>query len=236
MNQLQQDLDDATNRLAGLMVDNAQLKSHSNESELLKLRAEVTRLENSQPQNENDPTTSAAKALIAKVNQIKQWLELHPNEKIPELQLLSERAWLRDATFSGDLNTDDDFEAVLSQIRCAAKQLFANSMGRALDSYIADNNGQLPNDLSQIEPYFNPPVDTATLQRYQLLQTGNLSDLPQNAPIIQEKAPVDDQADSLFTISPTGYSYQRTGTLSLSGNGTGEFGADVTAQIKPYTK
>ncbi|GEM_PF-2232051 len=40
--QLQHERDDATNQLGGLLAENAQLKSHSNERELLKLRGEVT--------------------------------------------------------------------------------------------------------------------------------------------------------------------------------------------------
>ena len=42
--QLQRERDDATNRVAGLLVENSRLRSNSSESELLKLRAEVTRL------------------------------------------------------------------------------------------------------------------------------------------------------------------------------------------------
>jgi hypothetical protein len=40
--QLQRERDDATNRLDGLLAENAQLKSNSNERELLRLRGEVT--------------------------------------------------------------------------------------------------------------------------------------------------------------------------------------------------
>jgi RNA polymerase sigma factor (sigma-70 family) len=40
--QLQRERDDATNQLDGLLAENAQLKSNSNERELLKLRGEVT--------------------------------------------------------------------------------------------------------------------------------------------------------------------------------------------------
>ena len=40
--QLQRERDDATNQLAGLIAENDQLKSNSNERELLKLRGEVT--------------------------------------------------------------------------------------------------------------------------------------------------------------------------------------------------
>ena len=42
--QLQRERDDATSQLAGLLAENAQLKSNSNENELLKLRGEVSLL------------------------------------------------------------------------------------------------------------------------------------------------------------------------------------------------
>ena len=48
LQQLQRERDDATNRLAGLMVENEELKSNSNQMELLRLRGEVTRLKNLQ--------------------------------------------------------------------------------------------------------------------------------------------------------------------------------------------
>jgi RNA polymerase sigma factor (sigma-70 family) len=234
--QLQSALNDATNQLAGLLAENAQLKSNSNEIELLKLRGEITQLKTADSQKENDPTEIAAEALAAKVNQLKQRLEQMPNEKIPELQYLTAQDWLRGVNYSGDLKTDDDLDRALSQLRRDAKRTFANSMGAALDNYIADNNGQLPGDISQLEPYFNPPIDGTILQRYQLLQTGNLSDVPNNEPLIAEKAPVDDQYDTLFKISATGYSYQGTGTAWVNGSGTGGFGTNITAKIKPFER
>ena len=233
--QLSQLLTDATNQLAGLAAENAQLKSNSNENELLKLRGEVAQLRTANAQNDtNDPTDEAAKSVAARVKQMKQWLEQNPDKKIPELQYLSAQEWLRGASYSGDWKTDDDFDRALSQLRRDAKRTFANSIGEALANYIAGNNGQLPGDISQLEPYFNPPVDGTILQRYQLLQTGNLSDIPNNEPLIAEKAPVDDQYDTLFTISATGYSYQGTGTSWVNGSGKGNFGKNITAKIKPF--
>jgi RNA polymerase sigma factor (sigma-70 family) len=233
--QLQRDRDDATNQLAGLIAENAQLKSNSNEDELLKLRAKVTQLRTANAQNDsNDPTDEAAKSIAARVKQMKQWLEQNPNEKIPELQYLTAQEWLRGANYTADLKTDDDFDRALSQLRRDAKRTFANSIGEALANYIAGNNGQLPGEISQLGSYFNPPVDGTILQRYQLLQTGNLSAIPNNGQLIAEKAPVDDQYDTLFTITATGYSYQGTGTSWVNGSGKGNFGTNITAKIKPF--
>ena len=234
--QLQNNFADATNRLADLLADNSRLKSNPHEMELLKLRGEVTQLKIAEMQKKSDPVEAVANARVAKVNQLKQRLEQMPNERIPELQYLTAQDWLRGATYSGDLKTDDDFDRALSQLRRDAKRTFAYSIGEALANYIAGNNGQLPGDISQMESDFNPPIDGTILQRYQLLQTGNLSDIPNDRPLIAEKAPVDDRYDTLFKISATGFSYQGTGTPWVNGSGKGDFGTNITVKIKPFER
>jgi RNA polymerase sigma factor (sigma-70 family) len=214
--QLSQTLADATNQLTGLLPENPPARSNSNENELLKLRGEVTQSRTANAQKDsNDPTDEAAKGVATKVKQMKQWLEQNPNEKIPELQYLTAENWLRGVSYSGEWKTDDEFDRGLSQLRRDAKRIFANSIGDALANYVAGNNGQLPGDISQLQAYFNPPIDGTILQRYQLLQTGNLSDIPNNEPLITEKAAVDDHYDTLFKISATGFSYQ--GTRNIMG-------------------
>jgi RNA polymerase sigma factor (sigma-70 family) len=234
--QLQNNFADATNRLADLATENLRLKSNPHELELLKLRGEVTQLKTAEVKKKSDPVEAVANARVAKVNQLKQRLEQMPNEKIPELQYLTAQDWLRGATYSGDLKTDDDLDRALSQLRRDAKRTFAYSIGEALANYIAGNNGSLPGDISQLESYFNPPIDGTILQRYQLLQTGNLSDISINEPLIAEKAPVDDQYDTLFKIGATGFSYQGTGLSWVNGSGKGEFGTNLTAKIKPFER
>jgi hypothetical protein len=235
--QLSQSLAEATNHFIGLLAENAQLKSNSNEHELLKLRGEVTQLRTAKAQNDsNDPTDEAAKGAAARVKQLKQWLEQNPKKNIPELQYLTAQDWLRGANYSGQWKTDDDFGRALSQLRRDAKRTFANSMGDALANYIAGKNGQLPGDISQLGAHFNPPIDGTMLQRYQLLRTGDLSNMRNHEPLISERAPVDDQYDTLFKISATGFSYQATGTSWVNGSGKGDFGPNITAKIKPFER
>ena len=231
---LQKERDVATNQLAALDVENAQFQTNQNETELLKLRGEVTQLQNAEVQRENDPVAIAAKALVSKVNQLKQYLDEHPDENIPELQLLTTQDWLRQASYSGDLNTDNDFDQALAELRSIAKQKFAFLMGAALDNYIAANNGQLPNDISDLNSYFNSPIDDAILQRYQLTQTGNLNDVSQPDSLIVEKSPVNDQDDTLMTIGALGFHY--TGVGPSIGTGNTWFGTNITAKIKPFAK
>jgi uncharacterized membrane protein YgcG len=148
--------------------------------------------------------------------------------------------------------------------------LFAGWLGQALHNYAKANDGRLPAELSQLKPFFTPPVadanwkpgdpphyellpvENAILQRYQLVQTGKLSEVPivgvypptdpgdaeQNVPntgqrgwfgsnlpwtepVVVEKAPVDDQFDSLFTVTVYGYSYKTFGRGD--GHGAGMF-------------
>jgi RNA polymerase sigma factor (sigma-70 family) len=56
--QLQSALNDATNQLAGLLAENAQLKSHSNENELLKLRGKIGVMQNQLAAQPAAPTNS----------------------------------------------------------------------------------------------------------------------------------------------------------------------------------
>ena len=62
------------------------------------------------------------------------------------------------------------------------------------------NDGQLPTELSQLKPYFESPVDDAVLERYRLLQTGKLNELPSEAMLVGERAVVDERIDCLYSI------------------------------------
>ncbi len=229
--QLQTDNESLSNRLAE--AGDSKKLSDEQFNELLKLRGKVTQLGN-ETKIENDPTESAAEVLVARVSQLKQRLEQMPWQKIPELQFLTDQDWLREASMVGNLNTDDAFDIALAELRSNAKQKFSFSMGAALDDYISANNGQLPNDISDLKSYFNPPVDDALLQRYQLTQTGNLSDVSQPDSLITEKTPVNDQHDTLMTIGAFGSHYVGVGTWD--GSGTQEFNTDITDKIKPFAK
>jgi len=195
--QLQRERDDATNRLASLADEIARLKR--NPTELLKLRGEVARLQNTA----NDPAESAVKETLAKVNLLKQRLEQTPGAKIPEFQFLTEQDWLN-AT-KDNLNTDDDYRRAFSALRNAAEQNFRPMIQSALRQYIQGNNGQFPADLSQLQQYFNPPVDAAILQRWQILPAADFPNTSVGADwVVTQKAAVDDEYDECLVLGPDG--------------------------------
>jgi RNA polymerase sigma factor (sigma-70 family) len=184
--QLQRERDDATNRLAGLLAENEQLRSNRTETELLKLRSEVTQLQRMQStEATDDPFTQSVLALTARAVELNRHLQQKPDKKIPELQLLDESDWLT-AAKNAKFDTDADIQKALQKLRSIAKNKVP--IGSALYAFARANNGRLPNDLSQLKPYFNTSrfgdlgLDDATfeaiIRRYTLLHTGNVNDFP----------------------------------------------------------
>jgi len=206
ISQMQGQRDEATNQLAGLLTENARLKSlpKDNETELLKLRGEVGQLQRSQSAAAaGDPFTQSVLALAARAAELNQHLQQMPDKKIPELQLLDESDWLSVAK-NADFDTDAGIRQALQKLRRLAKDKVP--IGSALSAFADANNGQLPSDLSQLKPYFNQShlgdlglddaAFNAIVARYTLLHTGNVKDYPSSTWFVVETAPVDKDYDS----------------------------------------
>jgi hypothetical protein len=87
--------------------------------------------------------------------------------KFRSFNYLTDQDWL-DAV-KDELNTDDDYRRALSRLRDAAEKSFITTqLQPALNQYGQANNGQFPTDLSQLQSYFNPPVDDSMLQRWEI--------------------------------------------------------------------
>ncbi len=156
MRQLQRERDEAQGRLAAL--SNQAALNANGPSELAKLRAEVARLRGEK-----------GDLPAARVAWLKQKLQQMPDKSIPELDLLSAQAWADAA-----LATDDGARMAFRQLRDEAVGKFLALMRIALQKYTAANNGLLPASLLELKPYFDIPVTDAMLQRYELVQTGQV--------------------------------------------------------------
>ena len=100
-------------------------------------------------------------------------------------------------------------------LRHDAKDFFA-ALGiiPALRGYAAANGGQLPTDISQLKPYSVVGMSDDVLQRYQIVKTGNVNDLHPGDVLVAEKAPVDEQNDTLFAFGLNTWSWHGVGTKS----------------------
>ena len=198
VDKLQNRFADATNRLADLLTENARLKSNPNQSELLKLRGEVTRLKAAT----NDLPDAVTKQWLNKIVILKQSLKDMPDKAIPELQFLTEKDW-GNAAWGADLDSEDGIRQALGKLREEAQNIFLNEMMKgAINKYLVAHDGLLPADLFQLKPYFDVPVSDATLQRYALVQSGKPD---RNEKLVETTAaPVDDEYDSYHEISLNG--------------------------------
>ncbi len=72
------------------------------------------------------------------------------------------------------LETDADFDKAWGQLRDAARHEFANTLQGAFHAYAQANNGGLPSDFSQLQTYFDKPVDDSILQGYDFSKPGTV--------------------------------------------------------------
>jgi RNA polymerase sigma factor (sigma-70 family) len=203
--------------------------THGDNSELLKLRAEVTSL---REQLKGLPS--------ARVALLKQKFDAMPNKKIPEFQFLTDKDWLKVA-WDADLDTDDGVRSAMRDLRDKATDEFMNLMRTALKSYIASHDGMLPPDLLAVESYFQVPVTDEMLQHYELVQTGALNN-DWSQPLVKKILQMDPDYDSNQQMSMSGGSgnswnnVQRavqTAAAAFSADNGGQFPTDPS-QITSY--
>ncbi len=192
---LQNKFNDATNQLAELLADNARLKSNPNQTELLRLRGEVTRLRadsNELRQLKNPNATVPVEAMIknwaAKVDLLKDYLRTHPESGIPEIQFMTDRDWLSSIDPSANywsLATDKEYKAAMDIVRDQAQLDFEGKINNALVKFSHDTNQSLPADLTQLQPHLESAAMEVLNQEYEVVSTSKLpaSALPNNGTI-----------------------------------------------------
>jgi hypothetical protein len=88
--------EEAARQLAAFRDDNERLNRNS--AERLRLRGELARWKHDARVSQASPADAsgdaAAKSWLNRVNQLKQYLDENPNEKIPEFQFLLDWQWL----------------------------------------------------------------------------------------------------------------------------------------------
>jgi RNA polymerase sigma factor (sigma-70 family) len=214
LQQMAQERDAATASLGVAQEANETFRRDA--PEMIKLRGEVARLRNENrdlskarsdaSSTDPDPATEAAlRTWAVRATQLKQRLAQRPDLAIPELQLIKEKDWFDAVKNANRLETDEDFRQALRDLRHNAKSEFASLLQEAMRGYLKSSDNILPTDLSQLKPYFSTPVGDATLQRYSLLESGPISNLPEHQRLVAETAPpVDDEYDTVFRIGVNG--------------------------------
>jgi hypothetical protein len=167
--QLLRDRDDLASKLDAQRGENEQL--NRNTAELLKLRNEVGRLRSEARVSPPASVNAAAERFVARVNNLKQYVEQNPSEAVPEFQLIADQDWYS----AGDSTLDransvkpEDYRRALYSLRGAAESRFGDCVRRALYKYRSANNGQFPDALSQLSPFCDPATMEPILQLYEI--------------------------------------------------------------------
>ena len=213
MEQLTRERDEATRKLSSLQAENDRLSRQT--AELLRLRAEVTRLKaGAQAKAEDAVTDATAGSWLSRVKSLKQRVVEHPELGIPEFQFLTEQDWLN-AT-KGPLETEKDYRRALSALRSAGENVFVGKLQPALVKYMKATEGRFPTEMSQLQPYFDTPMDETIFPRYEIIPSKTLTTLGMGGDWIITQKAVDKEYDQRWGVGPLGYgttgfgSYEKT--------------------------
>jgi hypothetical protein len=132
-----------------------------------------------------------------RVAHLKEWLRENPSEQTPELRFLTERDWLN-SIYPHTLETSEDCRRAMSLVRANASNKVMDQFFKAGRLYAGDNNGQSATDLSQLAPYLESPIDSAILQRYEIVAATNLVPELQKFGdwVVTQKSPINEALDS----------------------------------------
>ncbi len=147
------------------------------QSEILRLRSRVGQLQDQLSKAlaaEKNPSSPEITSWLDRVKKLKDKLAQAPERSIPEFQMLTEQDWLDAVRDIRQLESDEDFNKALNALREAAKRTVSNTFQGAMQAYAKANNGALPGDFSQLQPYFATAPDDSVLQGYEFAQPGTV--------------------------------------------------------------
>jgi RNA polymerase sigma factor (sigma-70 family) len=133
-----------------------------------------------------DPTEERIRSLVARIKRLKGVVAIMPDEQIFEMRYLTENDWLR-VVMTRDLEDPDAVMAALAELRSAAKSSFARALQVALNEYVGVHDGKLPASATELASFFTPPIDPATLTRYDMRVTGTVDRLGDKDIILAER-------------------------------------------------
>lgn len=153
-------------------------------------------------------------AWLARVKQMRRLFDEHPEQRIPEMQFLTDQDWLRVAKRI-DLAGEDGTRKAFAAIRDTAAEHFTPQLSAALKKFRAAPPGDLAPSVAALAPFFDPAPDPAMLGRYELVKVTESYD-PAPRWRVQTKAPIDEDYDSRHYVDVY---------VDGRGNGGGSLGA-----------
>jgi RNA polymerase sigma factor (sigma-70 family) len=141
-------------------------------------------------------SNTAVVAWTARVANLRQRIASQPEQAIPELRFLSEDDWLDAAR--QPLETEVDYRKALAKLRNTAEQSFGNKyLQPALRRFAQNNGNAFPGDLTQLQSYFDEPIEGAILDRWTVMPSDGIRGLRLGGTaMVSQKAAVDPDYDT----------------------------------------
>jgi plasmid stabilization system protein ParE len=199
---------------------------------------EIARLKAKAESESNGPAAATVKSWTERVNRLKELVERTPEAKIPEFLFLTTEDWLGAAT------KGDNDRKTLWDLRQLAENRFSNHLQAALRKYVDAHNSQAPTDLAQVQPYFEPPIDNAVLQRWKIAPASEVPYVRIGASdwvVTQKALPIDEEYDLRMVIILTGNCFTSNDSVRSLFPAVGAFHAanegrdyEHLSQLVPY--
>jgi len=144
------------------------------------------------------------RAWMSRAEQLRQLRVDRPELSSPELELLDADDWFSIAK-DAQLDTDSQVRDAFKKLRNRAENVIAERIRSALGAFLEGNAGQAPTNIVQLIPFFDPPLNAAILDRYEVIaaQKSDAQIFGENL-VIATKYPIDPERDSYWRISPKG--------------------------------
>ncbi len=150
-----------------------------------------------------NPTEKSLKSWLARVDQLKQRFEDHPDQKIPDLKFMTDEDWLNAAR--ENLDTEKDYRRALAAMRNAAWGHSASYIVQpALRKYADANGGAYPTDISQLQPYLSDRNDLAILQEFEVVPQFAVNIHVGEKTVLAQRRQIDPENDAIFVVGTHG--------------------------------
>lgn len=154
---------------------------------------------------EGDPTLTPErrteiKAWLGRVKQLRRLFDGRPEQRIPEMKLLTEQDWLQ-VTKNSELDSEEGRRKAFAAARDAAISQFTPQLKVALLAFAKTATGEAVPPIFALGPFFEKPVDASMLERYELRKAAPAGLRGSVEWSAQNKAPIDPDYDSKFGVS-----------------------------------
>jgi hypothetical protein len=119
------------------------------------------------------------------------------------MQWLTDDDWLRVAK-RASFGDEHETRKALGEVRALAVTNFTKLLNPAVRKFALAASGRPPSSILALAPYFETPIDSVVLERYEFVPGGASREYGPNAITVREKSPVDADYDSRHEVSSIG--------------------------------